>query len=102
MDGVAGTDGVNGTNGTDGVAGRDGLDADPSDFYAGVSAAMALAMIPQGEGIGFGGARYGNETGYAVAYTKATKKAAFTMALTHDSSNNIGYGVGVKYKLRRR
>jgi hypothetical protein len=99
MDGVAGTNGV---DGTDGVAGRDGLDADPSDFYAGVSAAMAIAMIPQGEGLGIGGARYGNEGAYAVSYTKATRKMDFTVAVTRDSSRNTGFGVGVKYKLGRR
>ena len=82
--------------------GVDGLDADPSDFYAGVSAAMALALIPEGEGLGFGGARYGNEDAYALAYTASTRKMDFTVAVTHDSSNNIGYGVGVKYKLGRR
>lgn len=100
-DGIAGNDGAVGPRGDKGAAGNDGVDYTATDYAAGVAAAMALALIPDGGGIGFGAGRYGNEEGYALGLTREGYKFDFTVAITHDTANQTGYGIGLKWRLGR-
>jgi len=97
LTGANGTNGTNGTNGLTGATGATGQGFNPRGMYQGVASAMAVALIPGGDGIGFAVANYAGQSGYALGLTKSIDSFSFTAATTKDGSNKSGFGVGVKY-----